>query len=154
MTANSEAVASDILGKRNLKLTEAGKYAVLGWLDSNLQVRHDSAGKLSVTVVDDDGSEIAPDAFFADWTSRHPGYFASAKPDTKVSNTEPRTMTERAVAAISVQKSDRKADAAEIAAAGNPWLPSTRNLTRQGQIANLDPALAARLKQEAGVGHD
>lgn len=148
MTSNSEAVAADILGKRGLTLSEAGKFAVLGWLDSNLQVRHDSAGKLSVSVVNDDGSEIGPEAFFADWTARHPGYFANGKPETKAT-TKPATMTERMAATIAAQKADRTGEAAAIAKAGNPFSKSTWNLTSQMQLMNLNPELAAKLKQEA-----
>lgn len=154
MTRNSEAVAFDILGQRGLTFSEAGKFAVLGWLDSNLQVRHDSAGKLSVTVVNDDGSEIPPEAFFEDWTARHPGYFASSKPAISTASPDSTTMTQRMVATVAARKGDRKAEAAEIARSGNPWAASTRNLTRQALITNLDPALAARLKQEACFGHD
>lgn len=33
----------------------------------------------------------------------------------------------------------------------NPWKKETRNLTEQGRITREDPALAARLKKEAGL---
>jgi hypothetical protein len=154
MTSNSEVVANDVLRKRDLTLSEAGKFAVLGWLDSNLQVRHDSAGKLSVTVLNEDGSEIAPEAFFADWTARHPGYFASAKPAARSTSKEPTTMTSRMIATVASQKAGSNDRAAEIAKTGNPWLASSQSMTRAALITNLDPVLAVQLRQEAGIGHD
>lgn len=69
----------------------------------------------------------------------------------KPATTKPLSITDRMVRDLREMRSaDRKAErAAEIAKAGNPWLPTNRNLTRQMQIANLDTTLAARLKQEA-----
>ena len=154
MTSNSEAVANSILGQRHQKLTQAGQRAVLDHLDQNLRVRHYEANKPILTVVTETGGEITPYEFFDDWLARHPDHIASGQPATKSTAPEPRTMTERMVATIAAQKSDRKGEAAEIASAGNPWLSSNRNMTQQARITNLDPALAAQLKQEAGVGHD
>jgi len=48
------------------------------------------------------------------------------------------------------QASDKDRAAAE-ATKGNPWKPQTRNLSRQYLITNLNPELAAQLKNEAGV---
>lgn len=151
---NAEAITESELAKHALSLSDAGRHAVLPYLAQNLQVRHDEQGELNVTVVAEDGSEVAPAAFFADWSSRFPGYFDSIKPTTKPATPEPRTMTERMVATIAARKADRKDEAAEIARAGNPWLPANRNMTRQAQITNLDPTLAGQMKQEAGFGHD
>jgi len=62
------------------------------------------------------------------------------------------TTTERMRAAIEGRRANRKELAQQEAARGpNPWSPKTLNRSRQGLIANLDPDLAARLRQEAGV---
>lgn len=74
----------------------------------------------------------------------------------KPATMKPLSITDRMVRDLREMRSvDRKAErAAEISKAGNPWLPSNRSMTRQAQITNLDPALAAQLKQEAQIGHD
>jgi hypothetical protein len=62
------------------------------------------------------------------------------------------TITERMRASIEGRRANRKELAAQEAARGpNPWAQKTINRSRQGLITNLDPDLAARLRQEAGV---
>jgi hypothetical protein len=75
---------------------------------------------------------------------------AEAKP-TVIPITPGMSLTDRMKAMKANQQVNAKDQAARIAAIGNPWSQATRNLTRQGQIANLDPTLAEKLKSEAGV---
>lgn len=150
MKTNAEAITESELAKHALSLSDAGRHAVLPYLSENLQVRHDEQGRLSVTVVAEDGSEVAPVTFFADWTARKPAYFASVKPAAPKPAQEHKTMTGRMMATIAASRSDdgRATRAAEIASAGNPWSSTSWNLSRQGLITNLDPELAAQLKSK------
>ena len=149
MTSNSEAVATDILGRRGLSLSEAGKFAVLGYLDRNLRVRHGEASKPIVTVATEAGREITPYEFFDDWLAQNPGYFAGIKAAASSMPNEPGTMTQRMIASIASRKANAKEQVAEIAKAGNPWSKSSWSLTNQMRVTNLNPELAGQLKQEA-----
>lgn len=150
MKSNAQAITESELAKHALALSDAGQHAVLPYLAENLQVRHDDQGKLSVAVIAEDGSEVAPAAFFADWTARKPAYFASVKRASPTPTREPATMTGRMMATIAASRSDdgKATRAAEIASGGNPWSAKSWNLSRQGLITNLDPELAAQLKSK------
>jgi hypothetical protein len=154
MKTNAEAITESELAKHALTLSDAGRHAVLPYLAENLQVRHDDQGQLNVTIVAEDGSEIAPEAFFANWRERYPGYYASIIQAAPKPAPEPKTLTGRMMATIAASRSDdgKATRAAEIASGGNPWATAKRNLSKQGLIANLDADLAGRLKREAGVG--
>lgn len=61
------------------------------------------------------------------------------------------SLTDRMKAVKANQQASDKDRAVAEAAKGNPWNPQTRNLSRQYLITNLNPELAAQLKNEAGV---
>jgi hypothetical protein len=61
------------------------------------------------------------------------------------------SLTDRMKAMRANQQASEKDRAAAEATKGNPWKPQTRNLSRQYLITNLNPELAAQLKNEAGV---
>jgi hypothetical protein len=153
MRSNAQAITESELAKHGLKLSDVGEGAVLPFLDQSLRVAHSDTGKLTVTIVTEEGSEVAPDVFFADWTARYPGYFASVRQTPPAPAQKPTTMTGRMMATIAASRTDdgKASRAAEIASAGNPWAKGSWNFTRQGLVSNLDPDLASRLKRQAGV---
>lgn len=118
--------------------------------DSRTAVVVDSAGNPMVTVASD-GSvvDLSPRDFVASVAAR-------LGADTEVAHAQNNggatTVTERMRATLESRKANRKALAAQEAARGpNPWMADHINRSRQGLIQNLDPDLAARMRQEAGV---
>ena len=112
-----------------------------GW--GSAMVKHGS-GRIPITAFLDSFVARNPDRITARGDVPSP---ATALPETTS------TMTDRAMMKIAAERSQdgRKAQAAEIAAAGNPWMLKRLNITAQMTITNLDPDLAKRLKIEAGV---
>lgn len=120
--------------------------------NSRTAVVVDASGHPMVKVGSDGTvDDLSPFDFVAKAAAR-----LGAKPKTS-SKPQPQskagmTTTERMRAAIEGRRANRKELAQQEAARGpNPWAPKSINRSRQGLIANLDPDLAARLRQEAGV---
>jgi len=121
-----------------------------------------------ITVIDGHGNtrqnakgEPMSFAEFIDEVQRQrPELFSLSKPkNARKAATNPATvpitpgmsLTDRMKAMKANQNASDKDRAAAEAAKGNPWKPQTRNLSRQYLITNLNPELAAQLKNEAGV---
>ena len=122
-------------------------------------VRYDRAAKAHVVldannnpavVVTNDGtvSDVTLPDFLERAAARLGATKASSKPKQQAKGTG--SLTDRMRNAIANRNADKKALAAAEAARGqNPWKEGHINRSRQGLLSNLDPALAARLKQEA-----
>lgn len=106
-----------------------------------------------------DGSDMTVSDLVAEIKRSKPALFQAGKPhrnayvDSSPDHAAGMNLTERMKASLAARNSVevQNARAAEIAAQGNPWSASSRSITNQMLITNLNPELAAQLKNEAGA---